>query len=63
MQRVPGLGALAESLLAGRLAAALERASAFVLVHEDAARDLRRLAVAVAVRCLRHSTLQSDWPQ
>jgi len=63
MQRVPGLGALAESLLAGRLAAALERASAFVLVHEDAARDLRRLAVTVAVRCLRHSTLQSDLPQ
>lgn len=42
LHKVPLTAALGEALLAGRLAAALERASAFVLTHEAAARDLRR---------------------
>lgn len=42
LQRLPLTAPLGEALLAGRLVAALERASAFVLAHEAASRDLRK---------------------
>lgn len=52
LHRLPLTAPLGEALLAGRLTAALERASAFVLTHEEAARDLRR--------CLQHFSLHAD---
>lgn len=42
LQRLPFTATLGEALLAERLRTALERASAFVLAHEAAARDIGR---------------------